>query len=502
MSEAAPKIQAQKHSQMIARRIGQLSTPIWIYDFDQSAIVWANDQGLELWNAETSEILSQRTMKSDMSPGVAARLEQHRRDFHLHPDRKLVETWTLYPDGKPVLMDCTFHWCPLDDGNDGMLVEAHLRDKKDPFILRCIDALLHSQVMTGLYSSTGEELFANRALNEAFEGKSHRFGDNFFDRETQYAFMSGIAQAGEHRSTVDVQTSKGKRRLDIQATRCRDAATGDAAFHISAHDVTATFAHERSLRAARDEALSADRAKSEFVATMSHEMRTPMNGILGMVELISHSQLNDQQKAQIEIVRDSGKALLALIEDVLDLSSLEIRAITPVRDPFELHKLAESVVGGLLLPANQKGLKLRLSIDKDVPTEGVGDSRRLAQLMRNLIANAIKFTNRGAVDLMIGREGVSTLRIDVIDTGPGVPTEQQEMIFRKFHQLDQSRSKHDGSVGLGLAICKEIVSLFGGKIGMRNVSTGGARFWFTIPDVLGNSHYIHASQKQQNGSAA
>ncbi len=487
---------------MVTHRIGRLSTPIWVYDFDQCAIIWANEAGLKLWNAETSELLAQRTMKSEMSPAVANRLAQHRQNFNNNADRKLVETWTLYPDGKPVLMDCTFHWCPLDDGSDGMLVEAALQERKDPFILRCMDALLHSQIMTGLYSREGEELFANRALSDAFEGQSSRFGENFFDKDVQYAFMSGLAQSGEYRSAVDVQTSKGKRRLDIQATRCKDPATGDAAFHISAHDVTATFAHERSLRAARDEALSADRAKSEFVATMSHEMRTPMNGILGMVELISHSELSDQQRAQIEIVRDSGNALLALIEDVLDLSSLEIRAITPVRDPFDLHRLAESVVGGLVLPARQKGLALRLSIDKDVPREGVGDPQRLAQLMRNLIANAIKFTNRGTVDLMIGREGVSTLRIDVIDTGPGVPAGQQELIFQKFHQMDQSRSKHDGSVGLGLAICKEIVGLFGGKIGMRNVSTGGARFWFTIPDVLGKSHYIHASQKRRTDSAA
>ena len=502
MSDARPDTVTQRISEMVANRVNQFSTPIWLYDFEQSAIIWANAEGLKLWDAENCESLAHRTMKSEMSSSVATRLDQHRANLRADPDHRIVESWTLYPNGEPALMDCTFHWCPLDNGSDGMLVEAEVHDKKDPILMRSIDALLHSQVMTALYSADGETLFANRALNEAFEGHSKRFGDNFIDPDAQYAFMSGISRSGEYRSTVDVRTSKGKRRLDIQATRCKDAATGKDAFQISANDITATYAQERSLRAARDEALSADRAKSEFVATMSHEMRTPMNGILGMVELMSHTKLDDQQRAQIEVIRDSGKALLALIEDVLDLSSLEIRAITPVRDPFDLHQLAETVIGGLLLPAREKGLKLRLSINSDVPREGIGDARRLAQLMRNLIANAIKFTNRGSVDLMIGREGLSTLRIDVIDTGPGVPSEQQEKIFQKFHQLDQSRSNHDGSVGLGLAICKEIVNLFGGKIGMRNVSTGGARFWFTIPDVLGNSHYIHAKGRQRKNNAA
>ena len=122
--------------------------------------------------------------------------------------------------------------------------------------------------------------------------------------------------------------------------------------------------------------------------------------------------------------------------------------------------------------------------------------------MRNLIANAIKFTNRGTVDLMIARKGMSTLLVDVIDTGPGVPPEQHDRIFQKFHQLDQSRSRHDGSVGLGLAICKELVSLFNGQIGIKNVSSGGARFWFAIPDVLGNSHYIHRTGTRKNPSSA
>lgn len=502
MANGLPELDPNLLSLLIAGRVGQLSTPFWVYDFDAYAIVWANQAGLELWGAESSAALADRTMQSEMSPGVKTRLDQHRADLRRNPNKHRVEAWTLYPKGQPVHMDCAFHWCPLPGNRDGMLVEAIPHEKHDPIMLRSVDALLHSQVMTGLYSERGEALFANRALREVLGSGTHRFGDNFIDREMRYSFMSGLAQSGEHRATVEIRTPKGKRWLDMQAMRCNDAATGEKAFQISATDITVTYTQERNLRAARDAALSADRAKSEFVATMSHEMRTPMNGILGMVELLSFTKLDDRQAAQLEIIRDSGKALLALIEDVLDLSSLEIRAITPVREPFDLHQLTESVVSGLEFPATDKGLKLSYTIDRDVPQEGIGDARRLAQLMRNLIANAIKFTNKGSVELLVGREGMSTLRVDVIDTGPGVPEEQRENIFQKFHQLDQSRSKHDGGVGLGLAICKELVNLFEGRIGVHNVSSGGARFWFTIPDVLANSHYIHRGPDKLGGSVA
>ncbi|MEM9059929.1 MAG: ATP-binding protein [Pseudomonadota bacterium] len=480
-----------------AARLDRFRTPIWIYDFDAYAIVWANQAGLKLWQAESIAELSARTMEAEMSPAVEERLAQYRKSLSQDPNRVPVETWTLYPAGVPTLMDCTFHWCQLPGGRDALLVEADLQNPMEPEVLRCVDALLHAEIMAALYADDGTELYSNRAMHKALGARGLPFGDGFVDRDATYGFRSGLAQSGAHRATVQVRTKAGRRWFDMHAVRCRDAATGQQAFHVSATDITATYLQERKLRAARDEALSADRAKSEFVATMSHEMRTPMNGILGMVELLSFSGLTDKQASQLEIVRESGKALLALIEDVLDLSSLEIRAITPVREPFDLHDLAEAVVGGLQLPARDKGLKLRLSIANGVSREGIGDARRLAQLMRNLISNAIKFTLKGSVDLMISREGRSTLRVDVIDTGPGVPADQHDQIFQKFHQLDGSRAKHEGSVGLGLAICKELVALFGGRIGVLNVSTGGARFWFTIPDVLANSHYIH---KRESGS--
>ena len=502
MPDDVPSLDSTELCLTLGARLEQFATPIWVHDAEHLAIVWANRAALEFWHAESLEQLAERNLRAQLTPGIVARFDQHHADLRGNPEITKKETWTLYPGDAPTLTECALHTCPLPGAREGILVEARPQPEQDDELLRCIDALLHSEIMTGLYDEAGVELFANRSLREIAGAGPRRFGDGFIDRTMMQSFMSGLAGTGQHRETVAIRSTGGKRWLDMQAVRCRDAATGKAAFQVSATDITVTYMQERKLRAARDAALSADRAKSEFVAKMSHEMRTPLNGILGMVELLSFSKLDDRQASQLEIIRDSGKALLALIEDVLDLSSLEIRAITPVKEPFDLHQLAAAVIGGLVIPAKEKGLSLRYSIAPDVPNEGIGDARRLAQLMRNLIANAIKFTHRGGIDLMIGREGKSTLRIDVIDTGPGVPPEQQSQIFQKFHQLEQSRSAHDGSVGLGLAICHELVSLFGGEIGVENAPAGGAQFWFTVPDVLANSHYIHRRSGQRGSNAA
>lgn len=457
------------------------STALWIYDFDTCTIPWANPKALEFWTAETVEELAARSLKREMSDNVARRLDQYREDFRNNPARIHHETWTLYPREQPVLIDCTFHCCVLNDGRICALVEGQPRNQPNAETQRAIDALLHSQVMTALYTEAGEELFANRAIRDVLGPGPLPFGHGFVDNEQRDAFLLGLEISGRHRDTVEVRTGHQNRWYDMQATRCRDAATGDQAFHLSATDITAQKAYERELEAARDIAEKADRAKSEFVASMSHEMRTPMNGVLGILELLSHTETSDLQKKYVEIARDSGIALLDLIEDVLDISSIELNAITLERDAVNLLELSRNVVDGLQRPAQRKGLKLNLETDLRGAASANGDPRRLGQIMRNLIGNAIKFTSTGEIALRLSREGESGLRVEVRDTGPGVPHNQHETIFKKFSQGNAGKSSPGSGVGLGLAICREIVQLMEGEIGVRNEPGGGACFWFTIP---------------------
>ena len=350
--------------------------------------------------------------------------------------------------------------------------------------MRSLDALLHSQVMTALYAEDGREIYANRALRDVMGPRPMAFGEGFADVSSAARFRAGLTTTGRYRETVQVLTQSGLRWYDIQAGRCRDAATGAAAFHISATDVTAMHDTEQALRTARDRARSADQAKSEFVASMSHEMRTPMNGILGLIELLSRSDLDDRQTLQVETLRESRNALLHLIEEVLDLSSIELRSMQLKHAPFDLAATARSVVEGLRPPAETKGLRLLLDVDPSVPPVAVSDGPRLAQLMRNLIGNAIKFTQEGWVLLSLTTEGEGDLRIEVADTGPGVPVDQRTRIFEKFHQVEQETGASRSGVGLGLSICQQIVEMFGGGIGVDDGPKGGACFWITIPGVF------------------
>ncbi|MFK7945050.1 MAG: ATP-binding protein [Paracoccaceae bacterium] len=419
-----------------------------------------------------------------MSPTVKGRLAQYCNDFQEFPKRSFHESWTFYPNETPVLIDCTFRWCPLSDGRPATLIEGRPMAAMDPVTVRGLDALLHSEVMTALFSEDGRALFANRAMRHYMEPIAQKFGDGFQDPTKKDAFLSALSKHGSHRETILAETINGLRWFDVQAGRCRDAATGQPAFHLSATDVTAMRRTEEELRAAHDQAQSADQAKSEFVANMSHEMRTPMNGVLGVVELLARTKLDDQQRHHIDILRDCGKALLHLIEEVLELSSMELGATRLKTSEVNLHEIAHSVVEGLRSPAEKKDLKVLLQIGPDVPASGICDGARLAQLMRNLIGNAIKYTENGWVLLSLDRVRENDLRVDVVDTGPGVPEADRARIFEKFTQLKDGCRPSYAGIGLGLAICHGLVTLLDGEIGVTAAETGGARFWFELPGVI------------------
>lgn len=469
-------------TKVLCAAVAAFDTAVWVYDFDRGSVRWANDSALKLWSADSLEELSARSMKDGMSSGVAQRLNQYLEDFKRDPGRSFRETWTIYPQGEPVVVDCTFRWAGLPDGNCSV-IEAIQRRNLPLGVARSIDAMMHSEVMTALYSETGEELYANRALRDALGPGPLDFGAGFCDPDLRDRFMAALAGVGRHREAACIGTSKGARWYDIQANRCLDAASGLPAFQVSATDITEMRETREELRLARDRALSSDQAKSEFVANMSHEMRTPMNGILGLVELLSHGDLDEVQARYLELLRDSGRTLMTLIEDVLELSSTELGAVAIEARPFDLYDLCAYVVEGLAPPAADKNLSLTLRYAAPPGAHAVGDPRRLAQVMRNMIGNAIKYTDSGVVELAVSRRG-DELLVEISDSGPGIPEPEREKIFERFYRHVEEGAPRREGVGLGLAICKEIVDKLGGEIGMSPRAPHGAVFWFTAPNVF------------------
>src|SRR5690606_12582032 len=256
-----------------------------------------------------------------------------------------------------------------------------------------------------------------------------------------------------------------------------------------ATDITHRRHMEEELRTARDRAEQAAAARSLFLANMSHEIRTPMNAIIGFTELLLDSPLNEQQQRQLKTVHQSSSSLLGLLNDILDTAKLDKGAVELEKLDFSLAELCRQVCDNHQLSAHKKGLILSFEYAPELPEYFCGDPLRLRQILNNLIGNAVKFTERGQVQLQVsGRTGA--VRFDIRDTGIGIPADRLHSIFDPFAQADASMSRRFGGTGLGTTISHQLVELMHGTIEVQSTEGKGSTFTVVIPLPTGQQQIL------------
>ena len=308
----------------------------------------------------------------------------------------------------------------------------------------------------------------------------------------------------EEEPTIADAIRRGRRLSQFETTRRRkDGSLIDVAVTVSPildsrarvigsstieRNITLRKRREQELETAQRAAEAANRAKNEFLANVSHELRTPMNAVLGMLNLALDEELETDTRDYLETARDSAQTLLYLLNDLLDFSRMEAGRFELDRDPFDLRSTMDGAVRAMSVYASEKGLELTCHVGRDVPNQLLGDAHRLRQVVINLVGNAVKFTEEGEIAIRVSAGALDANRVElqlaVSDTGSGISAEDQERIFAPFTQADSSTTRQKAGVGLGLAICNELVRKMGGRIRLESEVGRGSTFhctmWFDV----------------------
>jgi len=358
-------------------------------------------------------------------------------------------------------------------------VHSIIENVADAIIMIDASGIIHE------FSPAAERVFGyrkedmlGRNVSKLMDGESAKGHDEFLQR-----YLAG-GHAGVVGRTREVVAKRSNGECFPAEIAVEEAQLGEDRFFIGVlRDITERKAAEKALLEAKKKAEEATRAKSEFLANMSHEIRTPMNAIMGLCQLALMTELTPKQRDYLIKIDRSSRALLGIINDILDFSKIEAGKLTMESVEFDLHEVLDNVANMIALKASDKGLEFLIAAQPRLPSALVGDPLRLGQVLVNLNNNALKFTESGEITIHINElepiEDQVCLRFEVRDTGIGMNEAQMEKLFRPFSQADSSTTRKYGGTGLGLTICKRLVEMMGGEIGVESEPGKGSRFYFT-----------------------
>jgi PAS domain S-box-containing protein len=496
LTERKKAEEAVQASERRYRRYVQRNAAAFICVSLDGRLVECNDAAVRLVGYESrEELLSHRSMQFYFNPADQQVLVNLLKE---HKALTNYEVCWKRKDGSPVwaLVNITL----VEDEDVGGLMEGTAIDiterKRMEGDLRRIALVVESSTdLIGFASLEGSVFFLNRGgrqilgydpdeptdvsvLDYVVDEDREQFRekvlpavarDGRWEGETRFKHLKTGAPVPMWQSIFFV-TEQGTNRRIALATICRD--------------ITKLKQQEHELRSAKDAAEAANRAKTEFLANMSHEIRTPMNGILGMTALALDTDLSIEQREYLGTVKTSADSLLELVDTILDFSRIETGKLALESIQFSLRETLNPTIRTLALRAHEKHLELNYRVSPEVPETLVGDPGVLRQIIMNLVGNAIKFTESGAVSVRVEGQseevGRACLHFTVEDTGIGIPVESQTRIFDAFAQADSSTTRLYGGTGLGLTISRRLVEMMGGRIGLRSTPGKGAAFDFTV----------------------
>lgn len=491
-------------------------SPIWVFDLERHSMWWANQAAIRFWRASSLDDLMARDYSTDSST-VRKRLRQIFDNAALgHPT---LDSWTLYPDGNPVPVNLRYTPVQVGTGyRDALLMEASVSDNDaiDATDQRIVEATRYTSIMISYFTAEGDMLSMNPAATEAFSVSSladgtdsvsdHRandFVDRFADPADGQALLTEIAAGREPRGEYLISTANGDRwhRLDLH--RGRDPVSGLPVVVVVEEDVSPTkqalldlenlnrtledkvAERTTALELARQQAEDANRAKSDFLARMSHDLRTPLNAILGFSDILSTEatrQLAAERFPEYgENIHVAADSLLSLVNDLLDLSRIEAGQFPIHAETISLRPLVEDTVDIFRSSFSARNIAIECESGPDVVV--ISDKRAVSQILTNLLSNALKYTDPpGRVSLSITAPTPTTpATIEVSDSGRGIPPDELAFVFDPYFRGSADVAREINGTGLGLPICKRLAELIFADLEIESEVSAGTTATLVLP---------------------